>query len=170
MKFNKVFEIMIGLEGGFKLHTVPGDRGGQTYAGISRNRWPQWPGWLIIDAGHMDDPTRLTELVRKFYKEIFWDTMSGDEIDDFDMARSIFCFRVNAGRRTAAKLAQIAVGALPDGAIGPKTLKLLNSCDPKLFVPVYALLKISRYAQICTKDRSQKKFLLGWINRALKGI
>ena len=35
--FLPAFEQMIRDEGGYTLHTIPGDRGGQTYAGIARN-------------------------------------------------------------------------------------------------------------------------------------
>lgn len=29
---------------------VPGDSGGETYAGIARNFFPNWRGWPLIDA------------------------------------------------------------------------------------------------------------------------
>ena len=29
---------------------VPGDKGGETYAGIARAFFPDWPGWHFIDA------------------------------------------------------------------------------------------------------------------------
>ncbi len=42
--FIPCFEQTLTLEGGYKLHTVKGDRGGMTYAGISRVHHPNWPG------------------------------------------------------------------------------------------------------------------------------
>lgn len=57
-----------------------------------------------------------------------------------------------------------------DGGIGPKTLAALNGCEPELFALKYALAKVSRYAEICNRDRTQSKFLLGWINRTLKEL
>ena len=38
-EFLPAFESMILHEGGYVLHDVPGDRGGQTYTGISRKNW-----------------------------------------------------------------------------------------------------------------------------------
>jgi hypothetical protein len=32
----------------------------------------------------------------------------------------------------------------------------------------FAIAKVARYASICNNDRSQNKFLLGWINRTLE--
>ena len=51
--FLQAFESMIRNEGGYKLHSVEGDRGGMTYAGIARKRNPQWPGWAAIDRGEI---------------------------------------------------------------------------------------------------------------------
>ena len=42
--FQPAFEKMIRNEGGYTLHNVASDRGGQTFAGIARNFHPNWPG------------------------------------------------------------------------------------------------------------------------------
>jgi lysozyme family protein len=162
--FLQAFERMIVNEGGYKLHTVAGDRGGMTYAGISRNNWPNWPGWSYLDSG--DTPP--AEMVRGFYRSNFWTPLRLEEVQSQDMARTLFDFAVNAGTSTAAKLAQIVIGTTPDGKVGPKTLAALNNYDADLFMARYALAKIARYEQIVTKDRSQGKFLLGWVRRTLK--
>lgn len=167
--FDAAFELMIRNEGGYKLTDIANDRGGQTYAGIARNYHPGWPGWSIIDRGDMQN-LQLSRLVREFYKLKFWDTVSGDAIRQQAIAVTIFDFAVNAGPATAAKLAQLVVGATPDGRIGPATLDALNAADEGVFVPRYALAKLARYAEICNKDRSQTKFLLGWMNRTIKGL
>ena len=168
-KFEPAFEKMILNEGGYVLHNVSGDRGGQTYAGIARRFHSNWQGWEIIDRGDMDNPD-LTQRVRDFYKENFWDKVKGDDINDQRIGETLFDFAVNAGIRTAAKLAQIVVNATPDGIIGPKSVAELNKFDEETFIPRYALAKIARYAEICKRDSSQKKFLLGWINRTLGGL
>jgi len=167
--FNPAFESMIQNEGGYKLTNIANDRGGQTYAGIARTRNPQWAGWTIIDRGDMGN-LQLSQLVRDFYKTSFWDAIGGDEIQKQAIAATIFDFGVNAGPATAAKLAQLAVGMVPDGRIGPKTLAALNAADEGVFVLKYALAKIKRYADNVTRDPSQGKFLLGWINRTMKGM
>ncbi|NBW20755.1 MAG: N-acetylmuramidase [Caulobacteraceae bacterium] len=163
--FLPAYEAMIRNEGGYVLHDVPGDRGGQTYAGIARNMNPRWPGWALIDRGQ-DVPAQL---VREFYKINFWDPIQGDRIISQVIAQTIFDFHVNAGA-VARKLAQLVVGATPDGAIGDKTLAALNAYDEERFVMAYALAKIARYRDIVSRDRSQLKFLLGWINRTLQGV
>lgn len=163
--FLPAFEAMIKNEGGYVLHTVEGDRGGMTYAGIARNMQPQWPGWPLIDRGQ-DVPAQL---VRDFYKRDFWDNIRGDELQHQAIAQAIFDFQVNAGR-PARTLAQLVVGLTPDGQFGDKTVQTLNDADPEKFVLAYALAKIARYRDIVNKNRTQQKFLLGWINRTLAGV
>jgi lysozyme family protein len=162
--FEPAFQRTMRNEGGFVLHTVPGDRGGMTYAGIARNAWPKWAGWSVIDAGQ----TPETEHVRHFYMFNFWRPLSLDHIQNQTVAQTIFDFGVNAGIGTSAKLAQIVAGSTPDGKVGPKTISAINETDPDLFVARYALAKLARYRDIITRDRSQIKFALGWINRLLK--
>ena len=165
--FNPAFEKMIHDEGGYQLTDIPGDRGGQTYAGIARKPNPGWAGWQFIDR---KDFGSATPLVREFYKSNFWDRVRGDDITNQAIAETIFNFAVNTGVGVASKLAQLIVGTTPDGAIGPKTLERLNICTAEKFLPAYTLAKIQRYVNICMKDRSQSKFLLGWVRRSLEGL
>ena len=159
------FERVLRNEGGYVLHTVKDDRGGATYAGIARKFHPSWSGWKVIDQGE----TPPADMVRQFYRSNFWHPLRLDEVTHQDVAANIFDFGVNAGISTAAKLAQLVVGATPDGKIGAKTLQALNAIDPDLFVARYALAKIARYRDIVTGNRTQQRFLVGWINRVLKG-
>lgn len=158
------FERTLINEGGYQLTNVAGDRGGQTYAGIARNAWPKWQGWGYIDSG--DTPP--AEAVRGFYRAKFWDALRLTEVVDQHVAHNLYDFAVNAGTGTATKLAQIVVGTTPDGKIGPKTLSAINATAPDLFVARFSLAKLARYEQIVSRDRSQGKFLLGWVRRVLK--
>ena len=167
--FNPAFEKMIADEGGYVLHNVAGDTGGMTYAGIARNKNPNWPGWNLIDHEALSNPL-LSGMVRNFYKVEFWDRIRGDEIANQVVAESVFNFGVNTGMGVAVKLAQLIVGATPDGAVGNVTLQKFNNVEPESFKKAYALAKITRYADICNKNRTQSKFLLGWINRTLSGL
>lgn len=163
-EFLPIFESMILNEGGYQLTHRKNDRGGQTFAGISRKNWPHWPGWAMLDAGERPSPDN----VRAFYQENFWEPLALNGVDNAAVARTIFDFGVNASNNTAAQLAQLVAGATPDGHIGPKTIAALNTVEPALFMAHYALAKIAYYAKIATKDKSQLGFLLGWINRTLK--
>lgn len=163
--FQPAFERMLIDEGGMVLHNVHGDRGGQTYAGIARNMHPKWPGWAAIDA--KGEPS--AQLVYDFYRSNFWDDIRGDQIANQAVASDIFNFYVNTGR-PAKVLAQVVAGVTPDGVFGPRTVAAINAMDPEKFVLSYALSKITRYRDIVQRDRTQIKFLLGWLNRTLNGL
>lgn len=166
--FLQAFERAILAEGGYKLHEVAGDRGGMTYAGIARNPNPGWPGWAYIDRGE----TPPSQLVRDYYREGWWNPIRGDGIVSQDVAYTIYSFATNSSARlrptVAVRLAQLVAGATPDGVFGPRTLASVNAMGPELFVAKYALARLARYEQIVQRDRTQQKFLLGWLSRTLK--
>lgn len=163
--FEQAFSKTMVAEGGYKLTDIKGDKGGQTYAGISRRFHPSWPGWARIDVGQ----TPPTEMVRDFYRAEFWSAIKGASIADQGVAEGLYDLAVNASPKVAVKLAQIVVGVEPDGAIGPKTIAALNGAEARYFRLAFALARIARREAVVTKDRSQEKFLLGWIRRDLKG-
>lgn len=164
--FKRAFEKTLLAEGGYKLTNIKGDNGKQTYAGISRKYHPDWVGWAYVDR----QQTPPADLVRDFYKSEFWDKISGDKLLSQGVAESIYDFGVNADWRVSAKLAQIVVGVTPDGVLGEKSLAALNNSNEQGFKMAFALAKIARYRDIVAKDKTQLKFLMGWINRTLKGL
>ena len=163
--FTPAFEKMIKDEGGYTLTDIEHDRGGQTYAGIARKINPDWAGWSYID--RKDTPP--SQMVRDFYKSKFWDEIKGDQLTNQRIAATIFNFFVNTGK-PAKTLAQLVVECTPDGSFGDKTIAALNTIDTQKFLMAYAIAKIARYRDLCMRDRSQSKFLLGWINRSLEGL
>ena len=166
-EFIPAFERAILAEGGYQLHQVTGDTGGLTYAGIARAKNPDWPGWAWVDRGE----TPPSQLVRDYYRTGWWEPILGDQIRDQSVAETVYSFATNSSARgrpaVAVRLVQIVVGATPDGSMGPRTIEALNAMEPRLFMALYALARIARYRDIVTRDRSQGKFLLGWINRSL---
>ena len=172
-KFEHALQLLLQHEGGYV--DDPDDPGGETYKGIARKKQPEWIGWTTIDrakklpgfpASLEDIPNLQTEIFR-FYKAIFWDKVGGDRIDDQDVARSIFDFAVNSGVSTSVGLAQKVVGAGCDGVIGPRTLLSINAFEPDHFMAAFALEKIRKYIAICNKRPESRKYLFGWIVRAV---
>ena len=158
------YEKMIVREGGYKLTNDPRDKGGMTYAGVARNRHPNWVGWEIIDQGGAPPAS----MVRDFYRIQFWTPLRLDALIDQRIASTLFDFAVNAGVGTSAKLAQIVVGATPDGQIGAKSVAAINEYPVDLFLAHFTLAKITRYRDIVRRDKSQLVYLVGWLNRSLE--
>lgn len=180
--FEIAYEKTLAAEGGYKLHTVKGDKGGMTFAGIARTAWPDWTGWQLIDAGEISGP-RIEAMVMTFFKIHFWNTIKGDQIGFQGVADAIYDFAVNSGLSPAVKMVQKIVGASQDSIFGPKTFSKLNDyvTDEKaeaLFVAKYGLLRVFRLKNICVADErrhndkieSDLKFLPGWINRVEKAM
>jgi lysozyme family protein len=165
VNFDKAFSETMRREGGYVLHNVPGDTGGQTYAGIARNKNPQWAGWAHIDRGAVPP----TAMVRDFYHEHFWLPMSCHKMRA-DIAASVFDFGVNAGTRVAVRLAQLVAGVEPDGVAGPVTIEALNKLTMNAFHLGYFAAKMKRYAEIVSRNPSQAKFIAGWTNRSLDAL
>ena len=161
--FAEHIEKLIEKEGGYVDHTVKGDTGGQTFAGISRVHNPGWEGWKLLDRGQTPSPST----VHAFYKPRYWDVMRLDDIKGYSRADVLFSSCVLSGPRTATRLAQAAADATVDGSFGPNTVKAVNAVEEELFVLRFSMARIARFSRIVAKNRSQGKFLRGWINRVL---
>ena len=122
-QFDAAFDATMKAEGGYV--NDPQDPGGETYKGIARTRNSKWPGWTTIDLmkekrnfpKNLDGNGELQEHVKNLYERNYWDKVKGDDIQNQDIAESLFDFAVNAGPKTSAKLAQLTVGAKADGVI-----------------------------------------------------
>lgn len=164
--FDTCFEKTLNLEGGYDLSIIPNDRGGWTYAGISRRHHPDWIGWEIIDMGQTPAP----ETVQDFYDIEFWRPLRGDEAMNNSVVWPVYDFAVTSGLRVAVRAAQVVLGVTNDGILGPRTLAALNSVDPHQFQIEYAFSRIRFYLDICRRDRTQRGHLLSWIGRAVVGV
>ena len=144
-------------EGGSRYTETPGDTGGATKYGISKKAYPEL------------DILNLSEnRARDIYERDYWNKICGDQIKSQLIAENLFDTAVNMGVRTASRLCQLAIGVSPaDGNIGPQSLAKLNAYEEKSFIAMFTLAKIARYAHICNSDKSQRPFLLGWLNRSL---
>lgn len=116
MDFNQAFKKLIGHEGGYV--DDPEDPGGETNFGISKRSYPK-----------EDIPNMTLERAKEIYRKDFWWAAGCDAVPDaakFDL----FDMAVNSGVKPAICTLQNAVGAVPDGIIGPRTLQAINSANP----------------------------------------
>ena len=160
-KFEDFIDDLVKKEGGYVLTDNKSDRGGLTFAGISQKSNPNWDGWKMIHEGKV--PSK--EMVWDQYRQNYWTPIRLQDVKNPDVAEMLLSCSVLSGVRTCAKLMQRTCGATVDGLVGPQTLSLINAMNPALFEAVFTLMRIDRYRKICTRDKSQRKWLVGWLNR-----
>lgn len=173
-EFKISFQKTLAHEGGYVYD--PLDAGGETHKGISRNSHGSWSGWVIIDKSKKEkdfpvsivNHVALQQLVELFYLNTFWLPLKASQISNQTTADSIFDFAVNTGVKTTVLIVQSVIGTKADGIIGEQTLQKLNSLDFGYFQPAFTVAKISHYIAIIKKRPSNKKYLYGWIIRALE--
>lgn len=163
-----------GNEGGYANN--PADTGGETWAGVSRNNFPTWTGWVIIDQikrnygkdartinKHAFANTELKKSVSDFYKKNFWDVNKLDQFKDQQVANTVYDFGVNSGVGRAAKFLQEVLGVTVDGKIGPNTLKALNEGNQEAIHAKYNCKREVAYRSWAVGNQAQ--FLKSWLSR-----
>jgi len=118
-------------EGGWADH--PADPGGATMKGVTLKTYSDWLGRQATK----DELRAISpEHLRTIYKARYWDAVRGDELPS-GVDYVVFDMAVNSGPGRAAKTLQAAVGATPDGSIGPKTLALASAQDPAALIAAF---------------------------------
>lgn len=180
--FKKAYEIVRAHEGGYA--NDPNDRGGETYKGIARKSFPNWPGWNIVDyykkLGKITSLNRdagLQEQVESFYKKNFWDILRLSMVQNQSIANELFDTGVNMGVGVAALFLQRSLNVTNrqgkdyndlqlDGSIGAVTLSVLNNHNRPLDVlKTLNILQGAKYVSICEANPSQEVFYSGWLKR-----
>ena len=160
-RFEKIFEYLLKVEGGYS--DDKNDKGGKTKYGIIEEEARDF-GYK----GNMQDLTK--DFAKNIYLKKYYLGNKLDKVVNDKVALSICDWAVNSGRN-GTKNAQIAIKQLTnanldvDGIIGNKTLDALNSVDPEKFLEVYHNLQRIYYKGKVEVDRTQEKFLTGWLNR-----
>jgi len=189
--FLKAWESLAKSEGGYA--NDPDDRGKETFAGISRRFWPQWPGWAVIDNAKqyadfpetLDRPAlanTLRALVLTFYRDNFWHGMDGTTSQR--IATEVLDCGVNCAAEHARRYLQRALNFFSsrrgpgseypvlavDGKVGPKTHQAVTKAvalgyEDKV-VGMQNALQAAHYERVTLGLPDQRVFAHGWWNRA----
>jgi lysozyme family protein len=172
--FLTAFNITNHNEGGYSNN--PDDSGGETYAGISRNNWPEWGGWRMIDwyksstggvngiNSLMISSSEMRGYIQQFYKQNFWDVNSLDQFIDQQIANTVYDFGVNSGTGKAARVLQQILELPEDGIIGRQTLNAVNGADFEATCNAYNNYRKSFYEELAQRP-GQHQFLASWLSR-----
>ncbi len=188
MSFQQALEHMLKFEGGYANDRD--DSGGETFKGVSRNNWPKWPGWALIDkvkaAGArtarlinacFDRDEEMDSLVAEFYRANFWEPWERLAAGPRVTAK-LFDMSVNVGVAGAVKILQRAINAMEpvrklavDGQAGPLTLNALDEVlgrpqGESTLLTEICQAQANHYRAIVNRKPGQAKFLKGWLKRA----
>lgn len=193
--FEKAHAHVGELEGGYS--NDKNDTGGETFKGVSRNNFPRWQGWPLLDQykslpsfpqNALEDPM-LQNMVKQWYKETFWDVFGLDALSSDHVACEVFEQSVNHGIGRGARHIQEACNALNytqqfgpdlavDGKPGPATrarlAKVANS-SPQLALALANALNCLQGAFYVSLGNSQsaksdyRMYTKGWLSKRASG-
>ena len=111
------------------------DSGGETFKGISRNNFPKWEGWVIIDELKSKTDfkkliaadTKLNSLVEAFYYKEFWVKVGGDKVENVKVSGQNFDTAINMGVGPALKFSQSVFGLKQTGVLSQELIDKLNT-------------------------------------------
>ena len=151
MSFDKAFEHVVGVEGGYV--NDPRDPGGETIYGITRRDHP--------DAWANGRPT--LEQAKVIYQRLYWDAVKADALP-WPLSLFVFDAAVNQGASTAIKLLQKTLGTVQDGVLGNNTLAAIRKADATELCTMFMSDRALRY----TGTRNFDVYGRGWFKRLFK--
>jgi lysozyme family protein len=149
------FKAVLKHEGGFVNH--PKDPGGMTNLGVTRK---SWEAYLNRDVTETEMRALTPEIVKPFYKAMYWDKIKGDQLPS-GVDYAAYDLAVNSGTGRAAKYLQQIAGVTADGAIGPKSIEAIKKCDPEDTVDELCNMRMDFLRGLNTFDTFGK----GWTSR-----
>lgn len=151
-----IFKHTLKWEGGSKLHKVSGDSGGWTLYGIAYNHNRK----LFENFDDFRDTTYDEAAAIAFIK--YYLSARADLVPA-DCAMMYFDIAYNMGVKRAIKIAQKCIGTTADGIVGPITKSKFCLLDKECLYEE----RVKFYNNLVRRNRTFKKFIKGWLNRAL---
>ena len=170
-RFLEAAQIILGHEGG--LVDDPLDRGGRTNLGVTQGTLNSARRTIPGLPERVDDLTRAQAL--EIYRRLYWNAAKCDDLPEpvdflmFDAA--INCGVGGAALQLQKALMRLGANIRADGAIGPLTMAAFWSAWDSQKWRVIAAVQQQRvewHNGIVARDKTQLKFLHGWLNRIVK--
>lgn len=167
--FEQAIPIILAHEGGYV--NDPDDPGGETNFGLTRTYLLGLPK-EVLGSINVSDMRGITQTqAEAIYQTEWWNKYS---LGDFEqpIANKIFDLAVNMGYKEVAKNTQRAIQALGvkivvDGDLGPASRKIINTLNTQKLLDEIGHQTVVFYQGLVAKNPKLRKFLNGWIRRAL---
>lgn len=171
--FLAILPFTLRFEGGYA--NVNGDKGGETYRGISRKANPKWEGWAHLEKhkplmyGDIINDEQLKQAVRDLYYQKYFEPNKLHLFNNVLPALMCFDFAVHGGF-SKSKLQDLlnrkfGFNLVADGILGVKSLEAINSVDPVKLSHEILDLRKKHLDGIIQEDPTQEKFRRGWDSR-----
>lgn len=166
VSFEQAYAYVRSWEGNYVHHI--NDRGGETYAGISRKYHPDWYGWRYVDRYPNVRHTFVPEAefwVKDFYLTI-WVREGYDKLTNQQVANYLFDTRIHISKkRTEQLLCGMGFDSWEDSYVWYNNQWHVISIN-NLSVEQLKLLRLRYYNRLVIKYPKNKTFIKGWTRRA----
>jgi len=167
----KILPFVLKVESGYA--NVKGDKGGETYRGITRKNHPEWDGWKTIDKKKPIAQGKvipeLEESVAKYYWDFEFNLPEFDMLNSINVALILFDWRIHGGlspSKVQKMLTQrFKVKNNNSGSFDRDTILLMNKINEKQLSDALLDMRREKIASIIKKNPSQVKFKKGWTKR-----
>lgn len=164
--FNICFAAVLGHEGGYTDDRR--DRGNWTGGEIGQGELRGTKFGISAAAYPALDIVNLTaDQAREIYRTDYWAKIQGDALPPA-VAFVTFDAAVNAGPGAAARFLQAAIGAKPDGVIGPVTLQAVRRYCEANTVRALVIDLLARRAEHNRTLATVHIYGLGWSRRLFR--
>ena len=162
--FNKVFDRVIGHEGGFQAD--PKDRGNWTSGVVGQGELKGTKfGLAAMTYPHLDIKNLTVDQAKAIYFEDWWVALKMDSYPPA-LAYQMFDAAVNHGSGRAIQFLQRAVGTKDDGILGPKTMKATAAININDVLMLFIAERLQYFTEVKTWDIYGK----GWTRRIVQNL
>lgn len=174
-----ILPVTLKYEGGYS--NTPGDKGGETYRGISRRANPDWSGWKFIDKVKKpslfakEKPIKqnaifpeLEQEVAKFYYASYFVKNGFHLLSSTDLALVLFDWAVHGGyslQRLLSVVKRTFGRTFNAPTFDTKLASWLESLSKSSLITALINERNGYLKTIVQNNPSQKKFESGWENR-----
>ena len=176
---SSILPVTLKYEGGYS--NVPGDKGGETYRGISRKSNPDWKGWKFIDKIKKpslfvkEQPIKQNTIfpqleaeVAKFYYTNYFVRNGFHLLNTTDLALVLFDWAVHGGyslQRLLGVVKRTFGRSFNATNFDAKLASWLESFSKNTLLTALINERNGYLKNIVQNNPSQKKFESGWDNR-----
>ena len=166
MTLDAILDELLTREGDFSADPI--DRGGPTRYGITATTLGNWRGWnRPATRAEVEALTRVEAKAIYIARYIEAPGFTAENIPDLKLRVALIDDGVNTGPMNAIKRLQRAVGVKADGIFGPVTKQALAVHGADWVRVELVKSRCIYYGQIVANDVSQRRFIVGWLSRAL---